>query len=178
VGAGRSLRIVEGAARRRRRRASPPPFARAAGRADNVRVFAPSQADVRRFFVEARRKRDERLPLTPLEAVAVDWIDDHPEYRADLADAHAAVAAEYPAGNGRENPFLHLSMHLSVSEQTSIDQPAGIRAAVESLAARTGSLHAAQHEAMECLGRMLWEAQRSGLPPDGEAYVECVRRRA
>jgi hypothetical protein len=69
-------------------------------------------------------------------------------------------------------------MHLSISEQVSIDQPRGIRAAVEALAARRGSLHEAQHEAMECLGRMLWEAQRSAQPPDGDAYVECVRRRA
>jgi len=141
-------------------------------------VFAPSPADVRRFFVDARRKRDERLPLTPLETIAADWIDAHPEYRPDLADADAAVAATYPAEGGRENPFLHLSMHVSISEQVAIDQPRGIRAAVETLAARRGSLHDAQHEAMECLGRMLWEAQRSGSPPDGDAYVECVRRRA
>ena len=141
-------------------------------------MFAPSPADVRRFFVETRRKRDERLPLTPLETIAADWIDAHPEYRADLADADAAAAMTYPAEGGRENPFLHLSMHLSISEQVSIDQPPGIRAAVESLATRLGSLHAAQHETMECLGRMLWDAQRAGRPPDGEAYVECVRRRA
>ncbi|MDQ6685217.1 MAG: DUF1841 family protein, partial [Pseudomonadota bacterium] len=36
----------------------------------------------------------------------------------------------------------------------------------------------AQHEVMECLGRMLWEAQRGGQPPDGDAYIDCVRRRA
>jgi hypothetical protein len=141
-------------------------------------VFAPSQADVRRFFVEARRKRAAALPLTPLETIAADWIDAHPEYHGDLADADAAAAATYSGDDGRENPFLHLSMHLSISEQVSIDQPAGIRAAVEALAARLGSLHAAQHEAMECLGRMLWEAERGARPPDGESYVECVRRRA
>ena len=141
-------------------------------------MFAPSPADVRRFFVETRRKRDERLPLTPLETIAADWIDAHPEYRADLADADAAAAMTYPAEGGRENPFLHLSMHLSISEQVSIDQPAGIRQAFLLLAARLGSQHAAQHEVMECLGRMLWESQRSGLPPDGDSYVDCVRRRA
>jgi len=141
-------------------------------------VFTPSPADVRRFFVDARRKRDEQLPLTPLETIAADWIDAHPEYRPDLADAEAAAAATYSGDDGRENPFLHLSMHLSISEQVSIDQPRGIRAAVETLAARLGSLHEAQHAAMECLGRMLWEAQRSSAPPDGDAYVECVRRRA
>src|SRR3954454_15416679 len=140
-------------------------------------MFAPTQSDVRRFFVEARQKRDDGLPLTPLQTIAADWIEAHPEYRSDLAHVDAAETATYAGDAGRENPFLHLSMHLSISEQVSIDQPAGIRAAVESLAARVGSAHAAQHEAMECLGRMLWEAQRGGAPPDGEAYVDCVRRR-
>jgi hypothetical protein len=78
----------------------------------------------------------------------------------------------------RANPFLHLSMHLSISEQCSIDQPPGIRQAVELLTARRGDLHAAHHEVMECLGRMVWESQRSGRPPDGLAYIEQVRQRA
>jgi hypothetical protein len=141
-------------------------------------MFAPSSDDVRAFFVEAGRKRREGLPLTSLETIAADWVEAHPEYAADLADLDTARAAAYPPEGGRENPFLHLSMHLSISEQVSIDQPRGIRQACELLAARLGSMHAAQHEAMECLGRMLWEAQRSGRPPDGEAYIDCVRRRA
>jgi hypothetical protein len=141
-------------------------------------MFAPSSADVRGFFVEAGRKRAEGLPLTPLETIAADWIDAHPEYAPDLAELEQAKGATYPAEGGRENPFLHLSMHLSISEQISIDQPRGIRQACELLATRLGSMHAAQHEAMECLGRMLWEAQRSGRPPDGDAYIDCVRRRA
>ena len=141
-------------------------------------MFAPSPGDVRDFFVAAHRKRAERLPLTPLETIAADWIEAHPEYAADLADGKAARTAVYPADAGRENPFLHLSMHLSISEQVAIDQPAGIRPAYDSLVARLGSAHAAQHEVMECLGTMLWEAQRGGRPPDGAAYVDCVRRRA
>ena len=141
-------------------------------------MFSPSAGDVRDFFVDARRKRGEGLPLTPLETIAADWIDAHPEYHGDLADADAAVARVYDGSNGRENPFLHLSMHLSISEQCSIDQPRGIRQAVELLAARRGSLLDAHHEAMECLGQMLWESQRAGRPPDGAAYVECVQRRA
>ena len=79
---------------------------------------------------------------------------------------------------GRENPFLHLAMHLSILEQTGIDQPSGIRQALQLLAAKRQSLHAAHHEVMECLGQMIWTSQRSGLPPDGQAYIECVRRRA
>ena len=141
-------------------------------------MFAPSQNDVRRFFCETRRKQRDGLPLTPIEALAADWIAEHPEHHAELEDLEAALAAVYTVEDGRTNPFLHLSMHLTISEQVSIDQPRGIKQAYELLAARRGSAHDAQHEVMECLGEMVWASQKSGLPPDGERYLECVRRRA
>lgn len=141
-------------------------------------MFAPSQHDVRRFFCDAHRKRRDGLPLTPMETVAADWIGQHPEYHAELDDLESALAAVYDVDAGRTNPFLHLSMHLSISEQVSIDQPHGIKQAYELLAAKRGSAHEAQHEVMECLGQMMWESQRSGRPPDGHAYIDCVRRRA
>ncbi len=141
-------------------------------------MFAPSQHDVRRFFCDTHRKRREGLPLTPMETVAADWIAQHPEYHAELDDVEAALAAVYDVEAGRTNPFLHLSMHLSISEQVSIDQPHGIKQAYELLAAKRGSAHEAHHEVMECLGEMMWESQRSGLPPDGHKYIDGVRRRA
>lgn len=141
-------------------------------------MFQPSQHDVRSFFCTTWRKQRDGLPLSPLEAQAAQWIDAHPEYHATLADEAAALAASFEVEGGRENPFLHLAMHLSIGEQTGIDQPTGMRQAVQLLAAKHGSLHQAHHEVMECLGRMIWESQRSGLPPDGQAYIECVRRRA
>ena len=141
-------------------------------------MFAPSQHDVRQFFCDAHRQHRDGAPLTPMQARAADWIVLHPEYHAALANLAAAQAAVYDVEAGRTNPFLHLSMHLSIDEQIGIDQPRGIRQAVELLAARRGSAHEAQHEVMECLGEMIWASQRSGLPPDGEKYLECVRRRA
>ena len=142
-------------------------------------MFAPSQQDVRRFFCAVYAKQRARgVPLEPMEALAAPWIDEHPQYHAELADEAAALAAQFTVEDGRTNPFLHLAMHLTLSEQTSIDQPRGVRAAIEQLAARHGSLHTAHHEAMECLGEMVWASQRSGLPPDGLAFLECVRRRA
>ncbi len=141
-------------------------------------MFAPSQADVRRFFCETYRKHREALPLSPLESVACDWIAQHPEYHADLGDVEAALAAQFDVDAGRTNPFLHLSMHLSISEQLGIDQPRGIKQAYELLSRRLGSAHDAQHEVMECLGEMIWQSQRSSAPPDGERYIDCVRRRA
>jgi hypothetical protein len=140
-------------------------------------MFTPSQHDVRRFFCETWRKRREGAVLAPIEAIAAQWIAEHPEYHAELSDLEAALAAVYTVEDGRTNPFLHLAMHLTISEQVSIDQPRGIRAVVEQLAARRGSLHEAHHEAMECLGEMVWASQRSGQPPDGLAYLEALRRR-
>jgi hypothetical protein len=141
-------------------------------------MFQPSQNDVRRFFCAAWRRQRAGEPLKPMDALAATWIDQHPEYHADLADEQAALDAVYTVEEGRTNPFLHLSMHLSIEEQCSIDQPRGIRQAVQLLATRRNSLHEAHHEVMECLGEMIWTSQRSGLPPDGLAYLEAVRRRA
>lgn len=138
-------------------------------------MFTPSQLDVRRFFCETLRKHHAQEILTPIEAIALDWITQHPEYEHDLADLDAALAADYSVERSQTNPFLHLSMHLSISEQLSIDQPPGIRAAHLRLAQRLDSEHEAQHQIMECLGQMIWASQRSGLPPDGVQYLECIK---
>lgn len=140
-------------------------------------MFTPSQHDVRRFFCETHRKDVAREILTPLEAIARDWVVQHPEYAGAFTDVDAALATDYPVEQGVANPFLHLSMHLSIAEQVSIDQPPGIRAAYLALAQRLDSEHDAHHQIMECLGEMIWQSQRSGLPPDGTAYIDCVQRR-
>ena len=145
---------------------------------DNVIMFEPSQADVRRFFCNVYAKWRERQPLDALETLASLWVTEHPQYHADLSDVDTALARMYDVKDGQINPFLHLSMHLSISEQCSIDQPRGIRQAVELLSARRDSLHEAHHETMEALGQMIWESQRSGRPPDGQAYIDAVQRRA
>jgi len=141
-------------------------------------MFSPSQADVRRFFCAVYAKAQTNQALEAIETIASLWINEHPEYHAALADEAAALASMAKPEDGNSNPFLHLSMHLSITEQCSIDQPRGIRQAVELLTARLDSLHDAHHEVMECLGQMLWESQRAGRPPDGNAYIANVQRRA
>lgn len=141
-------------------------------------MFSPSQADVRRFFCGVYAKSRANQPMEAIETLASQWMDEHPEYAADFADLDAALAAMGKPEPGRENPFLHLSMHLSISEQCSIDQPRGIRQAVELLTHRRNSLHQAHHEVMEALGRMLQDSQTQGRPPDGAAYVAHIQHRA
>jgi hypothetical protein len=141
-------------------------------------MFEPSQADVRRFFCTVYAKWRDGQPMDALETLASQWVAEHPEYHADFSDVDAALERMYEVKDGKVNPFLHLSMHLSVSEQCSIDQPRGIRQAVELLTVRRDSLHTAHHETMDALGQMIWESQRSGRPPDGQAYIDAVQRRA
>ena len=120
-------------------------------------IFNPTREEVRRFFCDTWKKKTENQILTPMEIIASDWMAQHPE-------------------RGETNPFLHLSMHLSISEQISIDQPPGIKAIAEKLAKKLGSEHEAQHAMMECLGQVMWESQREGQPLSPEKYLEALKK--
>lgn len=141
-------------------------------------MFTPSPSDVRRFFCTVYQKSKTGQALEAIEVIASRWMDEHPEFHAELADVATALQKVTDQTAGESNPFLHLSMHLTITEQCSIDQPRGIRQAVELLTARRGDLHQAHHEVMECLGQMIWDAQRAGRAPDGAAYIAAVQRHA
>ena len=49
-------------------------------------MFTPSQADVRKFFCDVYARQRGGLPLDALQTLAGQWIAEHPEYHADLAD--------------------------------------------------------------------------------------------
>lgn len=140
-------------------------------------MFNPSREQVRRFFCDAWKKHLDRLPLAGAEVTAVDIISRHPEYHDLLANAEGALDKEWTPESGQMNPFLHLSLHLAIFEQVSIDQPPGIRAAFEALRARLDP-HGAEHAILECLGETIWRAQREGKPMDAQAYLDSVRRAA
>ena len=140
-------------------------------------MFSPSREQVRQFFCDAWRKHVERLPLVGAEVTAADLAARHPEYHALLADSQAALAQEWVPEGGEMNPFLHLSLHLAIHEQISIDQPPGIRAAFETLRRRMDQ-HDAEHVLLECLGETIWKAQREGQQMDAQAYVDAIRRKA
>jgi hypothetical protein len=141
-------------------------------------MFNPSRDQVRQFFCDCYAKRVQSTPLSALEAIAAGLIAGHPQYHELLADPARALAAEFSPEGGRVNAFLHLSMHLAVEEQLSIDQPSGIRAAHQQLLAKTGDPHRAAHALIDCLAASLEQAERSNVPPDAAAYLDCVRRRA
>lgn len=139
-------------------------------------LFNPSREEVRQFFCDAWSKHQASGILTPMESIAARWMVEHPEYHALLNNPQQALEAEYTPEKGQTNPFLHLSMHMSITEQVQIDQPSGIREASRQLTIKLDSEHEAQHRIMECLGQVLWSAQRDGTPPDMVTYVELIKR--
>jgi hypothetical protein len=139
-------------------------------------MFNPSREQVRSFFFDAWRKYREGRPLEGLETVGAEVMLLHPEYHYVLDDPERFLDRDYVPEDGQANPFLHMSLHVAIEEQLAIDQPPGIRAEFERLLADRGDRHEALHVVLECLGEVVWAAQRVRAVPDGEAYLECLRR--
>jgi hypothetical protein len=140
-------------------------------------MFNPTRDQARQFLFESWQKYRARGILTELETLATDHILRHPEYHALLDDPDANLDRDWRPEHGETNPFLHLMMHISISEQLAIDQPVGIRQHYTALAHKLGDEHAAMHETMDCLAEMIWTAQRNGTPPDGVAYIHCLEKK-
>jgi hypothetical protein len=140
-------------------------------------LFNPSRDKVRQFFFEAWRKYRASEPLPGLEGMALQVMQMHPEYHVVLDAPGRYLEQEYFPDMGETNPFLHLSLHLSILEQLSIDQPPGIVTTYQALRHQHGDEHPAQHALMECLAEAIWRAQRDGVPPDAMAYLQCMKQR-
>jgi hypothetical protein len=140
-------------------------------------MFNPTRDQARDFLFALWEKHRANVALTALENVALAVILEHPEYQAMLCDPGRYRDREWKPEGGETNPFLHMMMHLAIEEQVSIDQPPGIRAAVEALSRRHGCAHDARHDVMDCLAEMIWQAQRNGAPFDNAAYLDCLARK-
>ena len=138
-------------------------------------MFDPSRDQVRDTFFETWRKYRAAEPVAGIETLALAAILAHPEYHELLSQPERYRARDY---TDESNPFLHMSLHVALEEQLSIDQPPGIVQRFAALLRRTGERHAAMHEAIECLAETVWRAQRDNAPPDAGAYLECLERRA
>ena len=141
-------------------------------------MFNPSRDEARRFLIGAWTKFRAREPLSGLEQMAAELIALHPEYHSVLETPDRHLDRDWQPEGGETNPFLHLSLHLAVAEQLAIDQPPGIRAEFDRIKAARGDEHAALHALLECLGEVVWTAQRHGSPPDARLYLACLERQS
>jgi hypothetical protein len=138
-------------------------------------MFDPSRQEVREMFFETWRKYRAGLPLAGIESLALDVILLHGEYHDVLSMPVRHREKDY---TDESNPFLHMSLHIALEEQLSIDQPPGIARILNQIVEVKGERHEALHEAIECLAETMWRAQRDRTPPDAQAYLECLRKKA
>ena len=141
-------------------------------------MFNPTRDQTRDFFFDAWRKFRANEPLSAMETITVEVIAMHPEYHTMLENHDRYLEnyrdRDYPPEFGETNPFLHLGMHIAIREQISIDQPAGVRGHHQVLTKKYSSVADAEHEMMDCLAEMIWQAQRNKSAPDAAVYMACL----
>ncbi len=139
-------------------------------------MFGNDRVKMRSFFTSAWKKAKNGEALIPLENLVAEVIKQHPEYHKMLEGPEDLLDKDYTPDGGESNPFLHMGMHISIQEQLMTDRPVGIRSQYQRLLKRDGDGHTVEHKMMECLGKMLWEAQRENRIPDEQAYLRTISR--
>jgi len=140
-------------------------------------LYNPSRDQARQFLFDAWAKFKQHQALTDLEKIAVEVIQMHPEYHVVLEAPERYLNQQYFPEMGETNPFLHLSLHLSVIEQISINQPIGIAKIYDTLRQKYNDQHMAQHDLLECLAETIWQAQRNNTPLDSTQYLNLLNQR-
>lgn len=112
--------------------------------------------------------------MTPIEEATISWILEHPEFH-DVLENKESIKNNYNHHAQEPNPFLHLSMHLAVSEQLLIDQPCGIKAAYNKLIMRHDH-HTASHKIMKCLTFTIQYSQAYGTALDSHKYINLIKK--
>ena len=138
-------------------------------------MFGNNRDQMRQFFARSWSKRLAKEAMEPLETLVADIMAQHPEYLEQVL-AENAAAREFHGESDGNNPFLHMGMHITLAEQLSTDRPAGIRQLHQHFTRQKGDAHQAEHQMMECLGLILWEAQSQNRMPDEQAYLACLKR--
>jgi len=138
-------------------------------------LFNPTRDQVRQFFFDTWAKFQSKQKLTDLEVIALQVIHIHPEYHAVLDAPERYMEQAYFPEMGETNPFLHMSLHMSVLEQVAINQPIGIAPVYQALKQKRGNESDAQHDLMDCLAETIWQAQRDGTQPNSESYLACMK---
>ncbi len=140
-------------------------------------IFADqSREQLRSMYLESWRKFSNEQPLEPLEAQLAAVIAEHPEYLQFIETGDSALTAEFAPESGRQNPFLHMGLHLAIREQVATNRPPGIADIHRNLTTRLGDAHAAEHAMLEPLAEALWESQQTGRQPDEQSYLAKLRR--
>jgi hypothetical protein len=141
-------------------------------------LFNPSRDEVREFFFGTWTKFKTSQLLTELEKIGLSVIHMHPEYQSILDAPEQFKHQAYFPEMGETNPFLHMSLHLSILEQISINQPIGIAGIYEQLKLKYQNEHDALHDILECLAEVIWQAQHNNTALNTNYYVQLLQQKA
>lgn len=141
-------------------------------------LYNPSRDQARQFLFDAWAKFQLQQTLTDLEKIAVEVIQMHPEYHAIFSSPEKYMHQQYFPEMGETNPFLHITLHLSVVEQISINQPIGITPIYDKLRQKYSDTHTAYHDVIDCLAETIWHAQRNNEPLDSAYYLKLLNQKS
>lgn len=110
--------------------------------------------------------------LTSLESQIVDVIELHPEYHRLFDNPTLAREKNFST---EDNPFLHVSLHISLNEQLRCNRPKGIGELFALFVKKLGDDHTASHHMMGIMAELIWDAQQNGQLPDEMTYLERLR---
>ena len=133
-------------------------------------MFGNDRDSMRRYYVQAWTKFQQKQPMDALEQQVTAVIKEHPEYQRGLAQTDKMLQRDYLPENGETNPFLHMGLHLGIREQVATNRPTGISTVYQQLVLKYGA-HDAEHRMMDCLAESMWLAQRYNTAPDEAAYL-------
>ena len=139
-------------------------------------LFGQSREEMRQLFIDSWNKRLAKVPMEPIEETIAAVVAEHPEYHRLLEKADAALSRDYLPELGETNHFLHMAMHIALREQLSSNRPQGIADIHRRLLVKHNDPHEVEHRMAECLGEVLWRAQRDNQAPDEASYLECLQR--
>lgn len=121
-------------------------------------------------------KSGEPPILDPMEEIIATLISQHPEYHAIFAAPEQHANTEFPTNNLYENPFLHISMHLSLVEQLHCDRPKGIQACYQNLLLKTCDEHQLQHQVMDIIAAHIWDSINNNREVNDQSLLESIKK--
>lgn len=140
-------------------------------------MYDVNTTDVRQFFAQVWQLRMQPEQLDGLQKKVLRIIQAHPEYHHYLEHVEHYLDHNWTPELGETNPFLHMSLHLSIQEQVAINQPIGIAEIYQNICTKCGNdWVAAEHQMMDALVEMIWQAQRYQKGFDVNAYMTQLRK--
>ena len=138
--------------------------------------FSNDRTKLRRAYFDIWQKSIKKETLEPMEMLISQVISEHPEYHVMFAN-EKALHKDFFA-EAEVNPFMHMGLHLAIREQVATNRPEMMATCYNTLCNKHGNSHDAEHQIMECLTEMLWNAQQNNTAPDELGYINCLKKLA